>query len=191
MSKGKWALVLAVLVVLAAVTFIAGCGPRQVVRAQRFQLIDGEGRTRVEIRMGRMGGTDGRSPAIWLCDQKEQARIELSLFPDGSPRVALADDKGRTRAELALADGRPGVALADEKGQPRAALGVFPDGNPTLGIADENGKWRAMVMVNSDGSPGLGFLDAKGKWRAALRIDADGPTLVMSNPEGRVVWSAP
>ena len=76
MSKGKWAVVLAVLVVLAAIALAYAAGQAkaaapEVVRAQRFEVVDAEGRVRIALAMG---GENGQSPGLALLDAKGKSR---------------------------------------------------------------------------------------------------------------------
>lgn len=121
MARGKWAIVLAVVLVLGAVAVAFAAGKTrapEVIRAQRFELVDAEGRLR-----GVVGSTVDASVAVALYDEKGRGRAGLALFPDGSPGLVLFDEKGKPRATLALLpDSGPGLVLLDEKGEALAAL---------------------------------------------------------------------
>jgi len=171
MVKAKW-LMVAIVACVALAAVMVGCAARQanpttlqVVRAQRFELVDAQGRVRIDLGMG----VDGSTPCVRLLDGQDQPRIRLSLRPDGIPALTLLGEKGETRAELSLgADGGPILGLGDEKGQPRAVLRVTADGSSILGLFDDKGKGGAGLAVLSDGRASLGLSDDKGKviWRA-------------------------
>ena len=124
MARSKWAVVLAVLVVLAAVAAVyAGAQVKsdvpQVIRAQRFELVDAQGRVRGEMSMS----ADGRGPGLMLSDEKGNPRAGLWLLPDGSPVLSLADEKCQPRAVFGMSsDGTPGLAMRDMGGIVRAEL---------------------------------------------------------------------
>ena len=137
----------------------------EVVRAQRFEVVDARGRTRVALDVDVAMGT----PGLTLDDEQGKMRAMLSLLPDGTPDLVLCDEKGKTRATLGLArDGEPAVTFFDDKGKERAMLSVGSDGSPGLGLSDENRATRAMLSLLADGTPFLGFADKKGKvmWQA-------------------------
>ena len=73
----------------------------------------------------------------------------MSLQPDGSSRLELADDTGRPRAILgADARGTPGLLLVDHQGRARASLEVSPRGEPSLVLEGERGAvFRAPAPV--------------------------------------------
>ena len=143
MRKRKWALVIVavcVIVTVAAVAYAAGVAKTaapEVIRAQRFELVDAEGRVRAVL-----GESPGGAPALMLNDEKGQARAALGLDAN-CPRLELSDEQGEARASLFL---------------------VFPSAVPSLWLRDEKGKVRASLEVAPGGSrelaalgPGLGF----------------------------------
>ena len=150
MSRSKWAIVVVVLVVLAAVATAYAAGKtaapvQEVVRAKRFELVDAEGRVRIEIGMG---GVDRRwqTPGVRLLDQKGNVRATLEVYPQGHPNLTLRDEKGEVRAMLALAfDDSPVIWMYDEKGKTRAVGGLGSDGSPILTLRDKEGEaiWSA------------------------------------------------
>ena len=120
MSRGKWAIVLVVLVVLAAVAVAYAAGHRerlvveklqaQRVQAQRFELVDNEGRLRAELRLVADCSAEG------LLDEK--ARLPSFSFGWGCPNLTLYDEKGKPRVMLTVFDdGSPDLTLCDAKGK--------------------------------------------------------------------------
>ena len=181
--RAKWAMVIAavcLMVTAAAIAYVVGQAKAtapKVVRAQRFELVDAQGRPRAMLGLG----PDG-SPALELTDEKRQVRAALSLAPaGGQPTLVLYDDNRKGRAALALtADGQPMLGLRDEKGDGRAVLIVLPDGRPLLGLYDENGKSRAA----------LGATDLRDT-RTGTAVKRPESSLVLFDPEGKIMWSAP
>ena len=123
MSRPKWAIVLAVVVVLGAIGAAYAAGQTKatapkVVRAQRFELVDAEGRV----------------------------RGALAFSPDGSPALVFTGAEGKSAAALGVLTGsRPNLMLADKKGKPRAVLTLLTDGTPAFVLWDKEGKvmWSA------------------------------------------------
>ena len=184
----RWMIVIVavcLVVTVAAIAYAAGkTTAPEVIRAQRFELVDAEGRVRIEMSIA---GLSGQAPGIRLLDEKGTGRAGLVLFRDGRPGLALSDEKGAVRAGLGLLrDGRPIMTLSDEKGEARAALSLLSDGSPILWLRDEKGKLRATLAVFPDGNPILGLYDEKGKSRATLGLLRDGgPSLTFCDEKGR------
>ena len=111
----------------------------EVIRAERFEVVDENGMLRALLSLG----TDGE-PGLRLYDKNGQHRAALSLLNNGEPRLGLYDKDGS-----------------------RAVLGVV-DGEPRLWFFDQNGKYRAALVLNADEEPRLSFIDKNGNviWRA-------------------------
>ena len=155
----RWMIaVMAVSLVAAvvAIAYAAGKTPApEVIRAQRFELVDAEGRLRAVL-------TDA---GLVLYDEKGKSRATLSLDTDGRPTLSLSDERGKLRAMLAL-DGSPTLMLWDEQGEVRATLSLF-SGGPGLSLCDEKGKTRALLAL-LNGRPSLVLADEKGQPIAGL-----------------------
>jgi len=116
MGRGKWVIVLAVVVVLAAVAAAYAAGQAKtdapkVVRAQRFEVVDGEGKVLATLGVEAEG-----SPALRLHGKKGKGGIILAVLPNGNPMQALFDDKDKMRVEVLVfsGDSSPRLALNDE-----------------------------------------------------------------------------
>jgi len=144
MSRGKWAVVLAACIVLAAVAAAYAAGQAkvsapEVIRAQRFELVDEKGSPRAMLGLLLHGG-----PGFTLYDEKGNMRATLMVLPDGSPGFTFSDEK-----LVLLADRGPGLTLYDEKGKMRAGLTVLPDGGPILELLDSSGR----ILFHAPGAP--------------------------------------
>jgi len=120
---------------LAAAAAIAGLAPLQVnrpaeaerpsrvvdvVKAERFELVDESGKVRA--RLAATSGTVG----LVLSSQEPACSIMLSVAAGGAPALTMSDKSGQTRAVLMLlADGRPGLVLRDSGGRNRAIVGAL------------------------------------------------------------------
>jgi len=135
------------------------------VRAERFELVDGQGEVRAVLSV-EDGGT-----SLVLTSAEGKGKVQLGAGAYGSG-LALLDENGRMGAGLSAVKGKKdtinvhGLILFDENGSICASLGMTAFG-PDLSLFDENGKPRAMLVVNERG-PGLNLFDAAGKpiWRA-------------------------
>lgn len=82
--------------------------------------------------------------------------------------------------------------LVDGEGRVRAALVLHEDGTPGLDLWDDNGNVRATLVLSREGIPRLNLLGKTGEVRAALGFGTDWRVgLVLSDPHGQVLWSAP
>lgn len=188
----------------------------RVVVAERFVLVDDQGRRRAVVGVSTEGpgfylldeterprvGLDmarGR-PSLVFSDEHGRSHVRLAMTAEGSA-LSLADADGRPRIGLDVSSGRPDIHLLDEHGTLQARLGVTADGTG-LYLADERGKTRATLNLGRDGV-GLSLLDRDGTRRAALgraetERQRDGvgerrpeSSLLLFDAEGKVVWEAP
>ena len=118
----KWAIVvvaLCLIVTAVAIAYTAGTATvPEVIRAQRFELVDAEGK---------------------VC-------AVLSVSADGSTGLAMMDEGGKQVVGLGTGpDGGTGLALMDENGKQVVGLGTGADGGTGLALMDGQGKvvWSA------------------------------------------------
>ena len=84
-----------------------------LVAADRFQLFDEQGNTRMYMRV--YSGV----PVVQLIDENGTPRLSMGLRYDDSPFISLSDVRGQTRASLQVdADDSPAFKLFDENGEP-------------------------------------------------------------------------
>ena len=114
-----------------------GPGVSQVIRANRFELKETNGRTRAILDMGKEG------PSLCLFDEKGKIRVELYVRRNkaDAPEAVLRNP------------GVPGLRLWDEDGMVRALLGAgalrAPDGTTasytesSLVLLSPEGVWQA------------------------------------------------
>jgi len=89
----------------------------------------------------------------------------------------LEDEKGKVRAMLAVGEFGPRLSLYDENGKVRAGLWAYKDG-PGLALYDENGNERFKAGKTTTVTP-----DGK-------KIEYPESSLILSGPDGKVIWSA-
>ena len=140
----------------------------------------------------------GRSRALdaemfLLRDQNGKPRAAWQTGADGSPSLALFDEKGTTRLGFALQAGNPLLTFADQEARSRIVLGQSDDGILTFAFRGPADKLlRAGLSVNPDGSSAFALYDREGKPRVGFEVQADGSSsIVAMNRTGRVTWKAP
>jgi len=152
----------------------AGCGKgevRDVLSAKRIVVVDKDGKERLLLETEMKDG----APSLSLNDRNGAPRLMLSLSGGETPKVALLDDRERSRAEIALTeDGVPTVGLYGEDGRMRAWL-VAREPGGLLILSDASGP-RVQVgqgllkpeVVKRTQPWSLVVLDGDGKLLAAV-----------------------
>lgn len=151
------------------------------VRAHKFSLIDGSGRTHLELsefQKDRYGLT--------LFDSAGRARMALKIEPDGSPRLSLAAESGQALADLLVFREAPRLTFANAAGVDFFSLSLEMDGSSRLSLADQYGRPRAILGASEDGSPSLVMADRYGRPRAELGVSAESSSLVLEGRNGAV-----
>lgn len=148
------------------------CEPAPVIRAERFEVVDKDGKLRATLGTGAAGASG-------------------LVLPDG---LVLTDKNGQPRASLGLAadDGAPGLMLYDPGLRYRVALDVAPDGAPALALASKEGRTRAELILPTEGGPGLVLYDPGLHPRVTLDVSPDGaPSLLLVGKDGTVLRKIP
>jgi hypothetical protein len=128
--------IVALVLVAAGAAMGQAASPEKVIRAGRFEALDGEGRPRAVLG----SGADG-SPALRLLDRDGKVHGSMEVFPDGYSALRLLDGNGRIRGSIdAFQDGSPALRLLDRDEKIRASIDVFKDGSPELRLLDRDGK---------------------------------------------------
>lgn len=142
-----------VLCLLILVSLACGGGEEQlpeatvvpeVLQAQRFELMDAEGKVRMVMSV-----LEGGRPSLALLDAAGEARAWMFLSTDGHPRLVLTDT--------------PLLVLADAQDEIRSVLRLEPDGAPVFGLIDESGATRSVIQLLSDGTPVFLLTDGDGE----------------------------
>lgn len=144
----------------------------KVVQAEKFVLLDSEGRVRTRIKC--ITG----SPAIQLLDRNGTTRLELAVREESSHQahVELLGSNGETRAKIWADDSTAQVALMDKNGD-SAFLISFIDSEdlrvgPDLWIEGRRGKVR--IKNDPNGLPHLVLEDRAGYPRIHFTVDEHG-----------------
>ena len=142
----------------------------EVIRANRFEVVDVEGRPRVVL------GTQGETSGLVLLDGNGQSVAELAVGDEaGSTSLTLYDLRGSVRVSLDLdQNGAPTLSLYDMAGEPRLSLGVDEGNAPVIDLTGPYGEARMSFEVDEDGLPSLVLMDGDGKDRVSVRVDRRG-----------------
>ena len=109
--------------------------PLQVVRAQRFEVVDQDGK-----RRGRFDSLPNGAVRLVFYDNDGKVRTGLLVATNGAPGLQFWDQNNKPVSVFS-----DSVTLLDPDGQPRARMSVSAHGNPAITLYDEEGKvaWSA------------------------------------------------
>jgi hypothetical protein len=132
--------VLWVVSVVAVVWAATQARAQREVRAERFVLVDAQGKARAVL------GGGGDWWGLPVLDRHGNARAALVLAPTDTPVLQLTDrtdhDWARTDIEVT---GNPAMALRWKRGERRAVLSFLPSGKPSLEFVDEHDQHQRVV----------------------------------------------
>lgn len=146
----------------------------KVIRAEKFELVDSQGRIQADINRG-ADGTVG----LGVYDKNGQPRSFLGVTGEGIATLAFADDKGQPHIKVGVAPdtGIALLAFSDASGKNLLQLVIKPDVYTGLVLSDKEGKKRAELALESD-QPMLAFLDKNEKPRVGWSLDGEGTSLI-------------
>ena len=110
----------------------------------------------------------------------------------GSARLTVQDAAGVSRIVLTVAeDGTPSLALADDRGALDVVLSGRQRGLSAMGVSYGNAGVR--LMAGPGGIfPAIAMTDASNRQRLYIGLDPDGePQMVLFDKDGSVRWQAP
>jgi hypothetical protein len=163
---------------VAAVFLMGQAVPKSpAVETQKLVLKDKRGKIRAVL-----GQFSEDEPfGLLVFDANQRIRTKLGLEADGSPILALTDDRGVDRVML-----HPALGLRVLGDGPSVTLGVNYGNEPALHLNDKDGWTRAaLVLTGTNTAPILKFLDPRGNVRAWIGAMSDGKAqlLLMNRPE--------
>jgi len=136
----------------------------KLVRAERFELVDAE----------------GKMMAAW------------SSTIDGGQGLLFYNEAGKPVIALDKpAHGHPDLLLYDEAGKQRVWLGIDRDGDSGLSLCDKAGKERIELAFGRNEASYLILCDQAEKVRMGLAVRGEGPMLNLYGKAGEVLWEAP
>jgi hypothetical protein len=164
---GVWGLILRPVLLPVPSQAAPGKEAAKVVRAERFEMVDSQGRVQATLGVKREG------PGYVLV-LHSSGKVHVNQ-PVRAGRFEVPDSEGKVCATLQMRDGRsPALTLYHWVGNDRHArveLYLVEDdgtGRPELKLSDAEGRLRAGLGLGRDGSPFLGLFDKAGKeiWQA-------------------------
>ena len=140
----------------AAIPVAKAASTPNVVKAQKFQLIDDNDRIRAEVAVNEAG-----APSFILYDKDGQTRLAVELDEYGEPGLYLKDNRGVPRISLGRCTIQPppermiffrppGLYLIDENAQIR--VGAYEFGRAALYLDDEDGVGRISAVADRSGA---------------------------------------
>lgn len=144
----------AVILLMGAALLLGQAEPNHVVEAQKFVLLDAEGKERAVL------------------DSNEQ----------GGANLVLVDAKGKQRVNLGMTQSDTLLSLLDSNEKVRAMLGTDSAHGTFLAINNANGRKRALFIDDKKGV-GLSFFGPGEKASTSLGEDASGSALVLRRPD--------
>ena len=150
----------------------AAAGAARVLKAEKFVLVDRDGKERGVIQVDAENGA-----GIGFYDHDGNKRVILGAAPNGRNGLAIYGRNGREMAGFTVTeDNQSSVTLYDPaNGRARVGLGVAASGEPALVLFDKNGRDRAEMHVTVTGKPGLALADETGKTVAGLPVQESQP----------------
>lgn len=171
----------AVLMAIGGLSLTAWIAPQgDTISAKQFMILDADG-----IPRGMFGVlADQASIGMMYTDPSGNTRLEMGVDPNGTPRLALMDEKGRVRSEISMGDdGSPTIVMTDSSESRRIAMSATNDGTGQIILFGNNfvtesgdtvSAQRAMFGTSTSGQPAILFSDASETPRASLNMSADG-----------------
>lgn len=131
---------------VVVVVLLGGSAPltNDVIRVQRFELVDGKGRARIVMQVMEDG-----TAAIGFGDRRGQMGLLITMDANDTPKVVVQEPGGAAVAGLVVLDGTPAFATTDSAGQVRVLLRTERNGASSLNFYDEQKDPR--VTVAADG----------------------------------------
>ena len=131
-------------------------GTQKVVTAQKFRLVDSEGKGRAALWVD-----DDRGPGLVLYDATGKERVRLDNGPGPRPGLTLRDATGEVQLTLFVGGaGQPTLSMGGI-GRAEASLSIYDQ--PILSMKDSAWKERVLLGLRKDDTPGLILWDADGK----------------------------
>lgn len=161
-----------------------------VIRAERFELTDSNGRARGRFEVDSqgvarlvLGGQDGASlvnlsanpqgsASMHLGDEKGQRAVVLNTDPQGSQTVTLFSEGKPQLALEVQKNGDPAINLYD-KGRRLIAMGLTGQGDPHLTFYGENQKVTLELISKKNGDRSLTLNGKDGIPRIVLGLNMD------------------
>ncbi len=169
-GRNQWRFAVVVMLLVGALTFLAGSSASKqavvdVLRAERYIVVDAKGRTMIDIGVGK----------------------------NGTPVMDFNDHNGKRRIVVGFMDPAvPSISLLDTEGHERIGLKLHPEMGPSLGVVGPNRNLRSLLGLSQDGSSTLGLLDKDGNVIISIGVDPEGSgAFRLRQKDGKVIFQAP
>lgn len=131
---------------------------REEFRAQKFVLLDSEGKTRAQLQAAGKGG----AVALTFHDSDEKMRLLLGLDPRQAPTLAMLEGTDK-RVEIGM-DGKSGRPHLSLKAGGRSEVAVRFDeyDRASLSLSDTKGQARVRISLEPDGRAEVALYNEKG-----------------------------
>ncbi len=165
-----------------AATDTPAAAPGTTVRAQRFELVDADGKVR-----GIFGIQADKTVGLTVQTADGKPLITLAASGTNIPAVTLTDAQGNKRAAMCIKDdGSVAISTNDAKGNVRTTLTVDKSDRPHVALQDPDGTVREDLNVDKAKDSALNFLDVAGKTRLSVGMDKDNePFTVLYDAYGK------
>jgi hypothetical protein len=140
-AAGVWVLILKPVLRPGPVRAAARTTQTKVVRAEKFELVDSQGRVRAELVVP--GGNSG--PKFALMDIRGRERALLFLVRDTNGALQFLGKDGNANAELGLDEGGIPALHFHHRTRAGISLALDYDDSPSLLMRGQDGKvlWKA------------------------------------------------
>ncbi len=131
---------------------------REELRAQKFVLLDSDGKTRAQLQAAGKGG----AVALTFHDSDEKMRLLLGLDPRQAPTLAMLEGAEK-RVEIGV-DGKSGRPHMSLKAGGRSEVAVHFDeyDRASISLSDLKGQARVRISLEPDGRAEVALYDEKG-----------------------------
>lgn len=128
-------------------------GQSNVVRGERFELVDASGNVLAVLGPERSG-----SPGLTFYGAEGTPSLRLAVNPAGGANIFMLDEEERARVNLLVTpEGQPFLHFLDQNERGRAGFGLSVEGDPKLYLCDSEGTHRATLQVAPNGTPSLDY----------------------------------
>ncbi len=176
---------IAVLVLVAAgVSMGQEAGNPEVIRAQRFEVVNVDGSVRGEF--GLYGeGQDTVRLSLGLRNEKSKSFVHLYVSQsEESANLAIVGRDSMASVEAGIWKGSSKVVLGTGKDNPELTAMAHRDGSVDLVLEQAVGRARAVLGMKKDGAQELSFNEASLTKRVAVGVGADGPAVSVFSENG-------
>ncbi|MBF0409327.1 MAG: hypothetical protein HQM10_18450 [Candidatus Riflebacteria bacterium] len=178
---------LLIFVIAFSAIFLQGLLPEKSARgktieAEKFVLKSNSGKTR-----GVWEAKDS-STIFSMFDENGIQRLSFGVS-NTDESITLNDANGNPRIKVSFAEGDSAIILLDGNKKIRTGIYLNAQG-PCFDFKDANGRRRIGMLITDDG-PGFSLLHSNGKCGLGFVIAKDIPSMVFTDPWGKILWAAP